>query len=480
MADSLNTQNIENIEKNLIFGSNEDLDNVKDCIDKMHKMAWEQVLLLAFYARKLFLDDTSGMRHRMKVIFEFNPYEVYEIIQILDSGAGSYEIASRDLNASHNKNKLINLFIQKGIVFPKIEKPFHYPHSCLFKVLSQPIACFNDLINLTCADDILSEVYKELAVDFQDESKKWNADKLKCEFKDRAFEKVYCEINEIFANFYPPKIDSKYLGPGVRELAQKCTFTQDDDDVFIAVPKDFIKKRVKTGNLGLLADELIDGLLSKIELSTHQPKDNKQYLSLSRWYEKNKTNFGQDVDDRPMLIASLIDFDLRNGVLGEVNNYINPAYKNLKNSESALAASSIISHCLYRAGKLSSFNIDVQDSEWAVPILPSEATRNNKMMKVYSGADIEKVLVNNEIKHHILETVSDDKVKIDVNILSKNIDKKISIAVKEAIRGRFRKARKRLDASFLSIDKDIQEQMEKTGRSKGSLNPQSPCPLWEL
>lgn len=136
-------------------------------------MAWEQLLLIAIYARKQYESD-NNFHGRMGFVAalqssEFNDVQS-ELFTLLDSGKSFLSIIDvlkekleKKEITNHNYSLIINKLEGGRVAFPGVFPPLLYPHHTLYIALTRFISICQKLLSIPASDELCDRlVQKEL------------------------------------------------------------------------------------------------------------------------------------------------------------------------------------------------------------------------------------------------------------------------------------------------------------------------------
>ncbi|MFG1487675.1 hypothetical protein ABMA58_00325, partial [Oceanospirillum sp. HFRX-1_2] len=134
----------------------------------VHLMAWEQVFLLCWYARRQYLTKNASHFHARMMFLNLirgrsNSDAILQLVSpILDEGAGFYQIseALREVDDEPLKSSISRLLSEceeKQIIFSSTEPPL-YSHLAMERVLEDLIDILQDLLSMPKLDLLVDSI----------------------------------------------------------------------------------------------------------------------------------------------------------------------------------------------------------------------------------------------------------------------------------------------------------------------------------
>ncbi|MCO7255406.1 hypothetical protein KSI86_14685 [Dickeya oryzae] len=372
--------------------------NVKKLISvvqNIHKMSWEQVLLLALYSRQQYFtsEDGVGFSHRIQLVHKALHHSdlCKDVLTLLHQKMGSNEIVKMLLNhESSQASVLLRDMEQNNIAFACERHKHPYSYYAMYSILHNPLSVFQKLTIFdrlsTTIPAFIVHTYQETYSDvllFTDKEHPLFDSSLSLNGFIEILEKNNTKINlEIFPSQVKGRMAQtigKYLKEAFEQLiwrgqaAQKgyepvslfsemCTAKRDHQQFRL----DFdIAKLENLINLGQI-EGVTEGVKAEVlKAFGKQPptrlfgqpnySDSAGELdALSNWYGSVNTGLIKKIEQIPRLIASILDFDLRYRIgIGSDGFGLVPMTNfkfNLTSKDYYHLATGIIHHTLYRLG----------------------------------------------------------------------------------------------------------------------------------
>lgn len=478
------------------YGMN--IDRIKKEISLSQFMAWEQVLLLSIYSRSLLLDkDGLHFYGRMQMVgttlrISGETGVRNEVLRRLDLGCGISDIfdyvKTDNIKQSEeygppesDKCTLVREIENERIAFSKLHKPYLYPHYAMYQALKNPIKIFQDLLNMRSTKLlILDEIYsvlrsklkerkpnklleaprspsnvdiREFLKNLQDDSEDSVKELLNL-IEQGVYKRVYDSINMIFSGL---SMHEEHTDRNQCELQKDfCTSDLIEGAITIKLDKIKVEKLSHLGGFNRIIDSVKDAILAEIDPNSQKTiatVTNAKELTLGKWYAEVKTELIKTEKQIPGLIASIIDFDIQNQLdISFFGPYRAALNRNMSTTVSGLLSSKFIEHCLYKAGKLGDFKIELH-----VKYDP----------KTFCASNTDEKEVRNELLKEWAE-FGPKEVK----------GKQKSSA--ERLKERFRGPRKKIHTLFFDIERMIKQQKSNAMQASFPNDPSCPLPIWSV
>jgi hypothetical protein len=321
------------------------------------KIGWEQVLLMAIYARQqyLYLSDTErekeGFHQRIKLIHSANKDNLLtaEILDRIEAGCGSNEIIkflfesieSEAINC--NSTKLLQRIENKNIAFKSTSKKFHYTYFALYKILNDPLSIFQSLleipnidleenIKLQLGDYLRNEHLRDLRFlpkDKDEPSYNWkyrkNINEIISDIEKgiKSFEKskfshylnsellkgISEKVNNAFVQLQHPSQKEKNLS-----LVEDLSVVE--EKLNLSLNKQQLDKLIRLGQIDSVMTSLKEALLDQKKARKQAEVSTGKYNCMSLealcgWHSVTKTEIIKKIEQCPKLIASILEFDIR-------------------------------------------------------------------------------------------------------------------------------------------------------------------------
>lgn len=316
------------------------------------------------------------------------------------------EIESRSIIS--NANEILRYLEEKQIAFSALNNNEHpYSYYSMYQALSKPFFIFNKMLSVDLSVEELDRIVLCLLRDYlKDKKKNFNTLLFSIQeyFDNDTFEKIlnHIEINKFNINFDDLNIyiksgilkkisydsrevfsflqDFKYLGRNDDQnflntksiqtpLSEISDIHSSGDELTIVFDKNTLRDLINLGQ----ADSVMAGVKEKIieilDKSYFRRENEKNFQEtnahalrkLELWHKKLDTKFIKKIDQIPKLIASIIEFDIRNQ-LGFCdrdfgNNVLSPIinYKRISMQEVYILTTNLIKRCLYEKSGLDSY-----------------------------------------------------------------------------------------------------------------------------
>lgn len=383
--------------------------NPKELINSfhsIHKMAWEQVLLLAFYGRQQYFmgAESRDFHQRVKLIHAatYTPELMGRVLVKLQEGVGSNEIIKMLLDGAEEsgllakEKTLLRKIEESNIAFSRCDKKYIYSYYSLYKILNNPIDIFQSLLYITNIDNNFDSIIASYLESYLSQKmllSRFNHQSLKTSL---TFDELikYIEENEVkinkeeFSSFVKSGIANRlgehlqrvFNGLSYQNLTEKknhkaesifsemCSLSNNKDDFTLSFDKKALEHLVGLGQI----DGIVEGVKSEIIKAVKKGVSNrvfgvedetdysKAFDDLSLWYSTSNTGIVRKLEQVPRLIASVIEFDIRNELgfcsrdigfisLGEINH-------RLSSQDNYRVSTGFINHCLFNNGSPYDFN----------------------------------------------------------------------------------------------------------------------------
>ena len=339
-------------------------------LNDVHKMAWEQVLLLAIYARQVcFFQDPdfkkNGVLPRVNLIgLAIEAIETLKggeellpnLLNWLEDGDGTNAIISRlqkletSSDYSHVESALLRKIEENNIAFSPTDKNIHYSYFAIYRIVYRPITAFQNLLSLSWEienfDNLLAEIlYSFMSakgilphpISDQDKSRpdedinsllnyieeksiSFDKEDLCLFLKTKLAERVGSILKESFyeVSYRPKQPDYEEVQQDAfARLFQKES--NNKDFTTIKIDNNLFEYLKSLGQMDSVMDSLKRCLL---EPSVNKPSRGWYNLNMDEnhvrafhevgsWYESKKTPLFTKTDQIPKLIASILEFDIR-------------------------------------------------------------------------------------------------------------------------------------------------------------------------
>ncbi|MDO6447161.1 hypothetical protein Q4493_15425 [Colwellia sp. 1_MG-2023] len=321
------------------------------------KIGWEQVLLIAIYARQqyLYLSDTErekeGFHQRIKLIHSANKDDLLttEILDKIEAGCGSNEIIKilfesivpETINC--NSTRLLQIIENKNIAFKSTKKKFRYTYFGLYKILNDPLSIFQSLLEIPNLD--IEEKIKLKLMDYlRDEHPRElrflpkDKDELSYNWKyKRNVNEIISDIEKGVKSFDKTKFSHYLNSELLKKVSEKVNNAYSQlqhssqkeknlslvesrsvvgEKLTLSLNKQQLDKLIGLGQLDSIMSSLKEVLLeqktTRKQAEVSEVKYNCMSLeALCSWYSATKAEIIKKIEQCPKLIASILEFDIR-------------------------------------------------------------------------------------------------------------------------------------------------------------------------
>jgi hypothetical protein len=372
--------------------------NVKKLIGVMqniHKMAWEQVLLLAVYSRQQYFtsEDMVGFSHRIQLVHKALHYSdlCKDVLTLLQQKKGSNEIVKMLLSLeSSQASGLLRDMEQNNIAFACERDTHPYSYYAMYSILHNPLAVFQTLRIFdglsTALPASIVQTYQEshsgvsrlidkdnplfdrsLSLDgfieiLEKSNTKINVEIFPSQVKGRLAQIIGKHLKEAFEQLIWRGQGAQKGYEPVSLFSEMCTAKREHQQLRL----DFdIAKLENLINLGQI-EGVTEGVKTELLKAFGKSPSTRHFGqlnysdsageldALSNWYGSVNTGLIKKIEQIPRLIASILDFDLRYRIgIGSDGFGLVPMTNfkfNLTSKDYYHLATGIIHHTLYRLG----------------------------------------------------------------------------------------------------------------------------------
>lgn len=454
-----------------------------ECIEHIQlikHMAWEQVLLVAIYARSQYLtnEDALQFHSRLKFLDLASKHNAVFplVIQWLDEGMGYLSIIERlrkveDELLSYEVRAFISACERQPFGFSFIAEPLLYSHFTLSVALNRIVEVFQILLeapapkvwcdaiasqaikqaypllprfprhdrpSITTIDDALDTFKKDhelgqtILKDIDDELARW----MTILFNQFSYHHLSRSNDGFFHD---------------TQMVKLCTASQNipDNKLLLTFDREHLEQCMTLGQseqvMYSIREELKAYLGEKV-IKAGKQAAKSSHSTLSQWYRDCAVLDIRWEKSIPPIVASLLEIDVRFAFLefGFFHAYFGRRFKReFSKRESEKLTTDIIAHCLYHQGKLDDF---IQP--------PSLLVTNDKVADFIATTEHEPAPAR-------------DPMMI---IWSSNDTKKM--------KDRFKRPRKEIERAFSNVNKKIREQKYRSFNTAYPTDGPFPLPLW--
>jgi len=307
-----------------------------------------------------------------------------------------------------NENEILRDLEEKQIAFPTVKNNQHpYSYYSMYKSLTDPFLIFGKILSVDLSLDGLDNQVLYWIRDYLKNKKinlSTNLFSITEYFEKDSFEKILDHINSnnFNINFYELSVYVKYgilkflsyYARDVFSFIQNYKYVEVkeedlhidfikmptplseishinffDNELAIIFEKNTLKDLIHLGQIDSIMDGVKDQILQMLE-DYYSPRMNEKNIKennaqalkdLGLWHKKQENKFIKKTDQIPKLIASIIEFDIRNQ-LGFCdrdfgNNVLSPIlnYKRISMQEVYILTTNLIKRCLYEQSGLDSY-----------------------------------------------------------------------------------------------------------------------------
>ncbi|MBZ7394551.1 hypothetical protein FMJ22_24535 [Klebsiella michiganensis] len=372
--------------------------NVKKLIGVMqniHKMAWEQVLLLAVYSRQQYFtsEDMVGYNHRIQLVHKALHHcdLSKDVLTLLQQKKGSNEVVKMLLShESSQASVLLRDMEQNNIAFACERHTHPYSYYAMYSILRNPLAIFQTLRIFdglsTTLPTFIVQTYQEshsgvsrlldkdnplfdrsLSLDgfidiLEKSNTKINVESFPSQVEGRLAQIIGKHLKEAFEQLIWRGQGTQKSYEPVSLFSEMCTTKREHQQLRL----DFdIAKLENLINLGQI-EGVTEGVKAEILKAFGKSPSTRLFGqlnysdsageldALSNWYVSVNTGLIKKIEQIPRLIASILDFDLRYRIgIGSDGFGLIPMKNfkfNLTSKDYYHLATGIIHHTLYRLG----------------------------------------------------------------------------------------------------------------------------------
>lgn len=413
-------------------------------------MAWEQVLLVAMYARSQYLNNNENRQFhsRLEFLALANKYHVVFplVIQWLDEGVGYLSIIERlrkveDKSITYEVNVFISACERHPFGFSSIAKPLLYSHFTLLVALNRIVEVFQILLEAPNPTDwcnfivkkAIRKAYPPFPQFMEDHKPSFTTldDALDIFKKDHKLgQAILKEIDDELARWmtilfnqflYHHELKSNDGYVDNIQMVKLCAMSQNvpDNKLTLTFNREHLEQCMTLGQAEQVMNSIREELktyLGEDVIKAGQQVAKSSHATLSQWYRDCSVLDIRWEKSIPPIVASLLEIDVKYAFCGFGffhANFRTRFQRTFSNRESEKLTTDIINHCLYHNGKLTDF---IQPPSMLPPSDKVEefiSTREqeldlipDKLMRVWSSNDRKKVKdrfkrPRNEIVHAI-------------------------------------------------------------------------------
>lgn len=374
--------------------------------NNIHKMAWEQVLLLAFYSRQQYFtsEGDSDFYQRIKLVHAatHTPKLMGRILVKIQNGCGSNEIIKMLLDGAEEggllaeEKQLLRRMEENNIAFAFCQKKKTYSYYSLYKILNNPIDIFQSLLSITNIDNdfdsiiaiylnkyllknrLINDLNRNLFPDapsfeglmecIEEKNIKIKQDEFSNFVKGELAHRLGEDFQKVFKGLSYPNLIEEQNSKTESTFDKMCDLSSGKDDFTLTFDKKTLRNLVGLGQI----DGIVEGLKSEINKVIKSGTSNKSFGlisegsyseafdDLSLWYSTSNTGLIRKLEQVPRLVASVIEFDIRNelGFCSRETGFISLRNINnrLSSQDSYRVTTGFIHHCLWNKGSPYDFN----------------------------------------------------------------------------------------------------------------------------
>jgi hypothetical protein len=424
-----------------------DYEKMKDEITKINLLTWEQVLLLAIYARKLCFDkNSSHFLSRIQfvevLLSQGRAKEEYpESLICLDAGESTTSIINKlskeDSKSCLRTRSILRDIDEKQIAFSKLHEPLEYSHISLYYILRCPIIIFQGLLTLKPPKELLDYAilqnldklrkrnirsftslqedknhFQDIAESINDLSNKNIAidpkafiSNLQNDIEGETSLWMHNVFNLLLHPYLRPKNTSNV---SLNLYENICTIFPAGENIQLNIDKAALAQLTHLGELDQFMLHIRNSLASKIDknyISKYEASLLRPSYRISNWFQHSKTGIIKRDDQIPKIIAGIIDFDIQISAYKiSFFHYLSGFFQApISKTTSRSITTNIIKHCLYYSNTFNEVedeancHITYNDSvNELFSNLSNPNKFNNSLMSVW--ADSNEAKLKNRIK----------------------------------------------------------------------------------
>lgn len=372
---------------------------LQDTLHSIHKMAWEQVLLLAIYSRQRYIEcsDDRGFNNRIQLVHEARKDHklMGEVLNSLEQGKGSNDIVAMLLNdGSLSSTTLLADIESKQIAFTTYSGSHPFSYFAMYTMLHDPLSVFQQLLafdgfsltefivhrwqglnkspfpmsnndeplfNPALSLDRLTDIIEEKGIEV-------NREAFASELKGALAQIIGKHLKATF-DLLHWRSHAKYEPASL--FSEMCTVEKNKHHFRMDFDAVLLSNMINLGQV----DSLMEGIKAEITRAYDKSPltgpfgstDNKSadgvIDALSEWYKSVNTGLIKKIERVPALIACLLDFDLRFriGMGSEGFGLIRMSALRFKltSRDYAMLVTAIIRYTLFKSGSAYDFNNNV-------------------------------------------------------------------------------------------------------------------------
>lgn len=355
-------------------------------INQVSLITWEQVLLVALYARQQYSAKFDQFHGRMAFVNVLNNADFAllqcRLLPLLDSGKSFLTIMGA-LQTSQDSwqidaaiyRRFVNTVEEKQIAFPRLQKPYFYSHQALYTALTGFIRVCQDLL----AEPPTEKYCHQLIYEYLDQKRGHYFNSMRNKEKETLTEWALKQkqgtfdiikfLNQKLAEDMQNKLSRFGTAPGTfvdKDLFQHngkknqnwitVTASHSDQSSYLNIKSDVLKRFLLMGKSDQVSRIIMEELFETISKGLTLPYKNdeaREQASPQDWSQNCRVLDIKRMDQIPWLVALLLSFDMRyaHQTLFTVRHEIQLLLKEpLKREEEECAVSAIIRHCFLRQG----------------------------------------------------------------------------------------------------------------------------------
>lgn len=352
-------------------------------------------------------------------------------------------------------DRILNYLEDKQIAFSKVINEHPYSYYSMYKVLSDPLSIFSKMLSFDPSEEEFDNIVLRLLNQYiqnlerenpflnikktsswlpykfhdtfetllkyaEDNKLVINSDDLNIYIKSGILEEISYISRHVFSfiqdyNYFENQERTDLLTPIISEISK---IYSKDDELSIIFDQNILKDLIHLGQVDSIMGGVKEKILEFLD-SPYRNQRNKKNIreananalrKLELWYKKLDTKFIKKTDQIPKLIASIIEFDIRNKLgfctFDFGSNVLDPIlnYHRTSMQEIYILTTNLIKRCLYEKSGISSYKstlngvdidkfiseyykLNTSNNKQELDNHPKISLHNNRMMHIWVNED---------------------------------------------------------------------------------------------